>query len=499
MVLAVIAAIVSVANEGRAVLTPGLSTGVTIQHQALQRTYDVYVPASYTGATPYPLVIDMHGYTLSATGQRTTSGLQPIADANAFVVVYPQGYGSSWNAGTCCGPAVEDGIDDVGLIRAIALAVAAEGNIDHRRMYLTGHSNGSAMAQRLACEAADMFAATAGVAAPITTNPTLQCSATRPVPVQNFAGIDDQIVPYAGGAISVYPSAVVPPAVDNFLLWRTIGGCSGATPDVVESFPSGGSCQTYTSCQAGVKIGLCSLYGTGGSLGHFLGTGYPNDDGVPVPQRIWDFLSQFRLPVPCGDGSLDLGEACDDGNENPGDGCDGSCQEEAGCGCAGEPSACSCDTFLPGRMAVISSGALAKFVAKPDAASTFPLPPVDPMTSGASLRIRDAMATAGDDTYLLPSGGWRALGNPPGSKGYKYKGAGSASDPCKVVLLKQSVIKGVCKGSGITLAPPFTGGVGFVIGVGPTHRYCAQFGGEDVRNDATLTKRKNAPAPAACP
>jgi len=67
----IVAAIVSAASDGRAMLTPGLTTGVTIQHQALQRTYDIYVPASYTGATPYPLVIDMHGYTLSASVQRT--------------------------------------------------------------------------------------------------------------------------------------------------------------------------------------------------------------------------------------------------------------------------------------------------------------------------------------------------------------------------------------------------------------------------------------------
>ena len=59
---------------------------------------------------------------------------------------------------------------------------------------------------------------------------------------------------------------------------------------------------------------------------------------------------------------------------------------------------------------------------------------------------------------------WKALGNPPGSKGYKYKGAASPGDPCKVVLLKGTVIKAVCKGAGITLTPPFTGDVGIARG-----------------------------------
>ena len=95
--------------------------------------------------------------------------------------------------------------------------------------------------------------------------------------------------------------------------------------------------------------------------------------------------------------------------------------------------------------------------------------------------------------------GWKGLGSPAGSNGYKYKGAGTPGDPCKIVILKEKVIKGVCKGSGVTLTPPFAGDVGIVLTVGTTERYCARFGGDEVRDDATLTKLKNAPAPGACP
>jgi hypothetical protein len=99
-----------------------------------------------------------------------------------------------------------------------------------------------------------------------------------------------------------------------------------------------------------------------------------------------------------------------------------------------------------------------------------------------------------------PAGsGWSALGNPAGSTGYKYRGAGTITDPCKLVLVKRKIIKGVCIGSGVTLTPPFTGDVGIILSLGTTDRYCAQFGGDDVKNDATLTKRKDAPAPEACP
>jgi YVTN family beta-propeller protein len=156
--------------------------------------------------------------------------------------------------------------------------------------------------------------------------------------------------------------------------------------------------------------------------------------------------------------------------------------------------------LIPGRIGIVKPGALAKFVAKPITGDTFVLPSANPIAEGGSLNIFDISSTAGDDSYVLPLGnGWKGLGTPAGSKGYKYNGAGTPGDPCKVVLVKEKVIKGVCKGTGVTLVPPFDGDVGIVLSLGTTDRYCARLGGDEVKNDSTLTKRKNAPAPAACP
>jgi hypothetical protein len=157
------------------------------------------------------------------------------------------------------------------------------------------------------------------------------------------------------------------------------------------------------------------------------------------------------------------------------------------------------DELMPGRIVLIKNGTLAKFVAK--AAVTFDLPDANnaPTAEGASLSIFDTGGSSGD-TYALPSAGWKGLGNPPGSKGYKYKGAGTVGDPCRVVLVKAKVVKAVCKGGGVQMATPFTGDVGIVLAVGTdTKNYCALFGGTQVKNDATQVKKKNAPPPGACP
>lgn len=159
------------------------------------------------------------------------------------------------------------------------------------------------------------------------------------------------------------------------------------------------------------------------------------------------------------------------------------------------------DELMPGRVTVIKPAKLMKFVAKavPNTVFALPDPSNDPTAAGGSLHVFDAGTSGGDDTYVLPAGGWTGLGTPAGAKGFKYNGDGSLADPCKVVLVKPAVVKAVCKGSGVGLTPPFAGDVAVVLALGTaTKRYCATFGGDEVSNVAEILKRKNA-SPAACP
>jgi hypothetical protein len=153
---------------------------------------------------------------------------------------------------------------------------------------------------------------------------------------------------------------------------------------------------------------------------------------------------------------------------------------------------CTAAELIPGKIMVIKPGKIAKFVSK----GSFSPPPVDPTVAGASLRIFDTVTTpgggAGDVTYNLPAGSWSGLGNPPGAKGFKYKGSG-----CKIVLIKPTVIKAVCKDS-VPFTTPFNGPAGITLSAGTAAAYCAEFGGEEKKNDTKLTKRKNAPPPAQC-
>ncbi len=153
------------------------------------------------------------------------------------------------------------------------------------------------------------------------------------------------------------------------------------------------------------------------------------------------------------------------------------------------------DTLMPGKLGLIKP-TLLKLVAK----GTFSLPDAAHAPTNAPFGI---WITIGD-LHLhidLDPANWKGLGKPPGFKGYKYKGP-SAAEPCKVWLIKKTVIKGVCKDTGkdIGLTPPFTAPVQFMLGTGgPGKNYCAEFGGTPVKNEVGVWKAKDAPAPSACP
>src|SRR5262249_59086476 len=141
-------------------------------------------------------------------------------------------------------------IDDVGFLRALVASISTEANIDGRRVYATGLSNGGAMTQRLACDAADVFAAAVPMSFPLPFRPLSACQPVRAMPVLTMMGLTDVVVPYNGGLFGSAPS--------TFAYWRDIDGCGSGAPDqVVERGQS--RCETYTSCAQGVQAGLCRI------------------------------------------------------------------------------------------------------------------------------------------------------------------------------------------------------------------------------------------------
>ena len=61
-------------------------------HGVVERSYIQYLPQSYSGDTPVPLVLDFHGWTSSAQNQMDTeSQLHVLAEDFGFIVIFVDG------------------------------------------------------------------------------------------------------------------------------------------------------------------------------------------------------------------------------------------------------------------------------------------------------------------------------------------------------------------------------------------------------------------------
>ena len=136
----------------------------SIKSAGLERSYLLHLPTGYSAKRRYPLVVILHGSKGDSKQVAEQTGMSSKADAEKFVVVYPQGIGKSWADGRGVSDADEKGVDDVAFIRDLVAKLRSELSIDPKRIYAGGISNGAMMASRLACDMTDTFAAIGTVA-----------------------------------------------------------------------------------------------------------------------------------------------------------------------------------------------------------------------------------------------------------------------------------------------------------------------------------------------
>jgi len=252
---------------------------VDFTHDGRDRGAVVHVPTGYAGQA-VPLVVNFHGRNSTTSQQSLLSGMNGHADMEGYAVVYPEGVGNTFNAGFCCGEAQTQNVDDVGFAKALVGEVAKSMCIDKSRVYATGLSNGGYMAQRLACEATDVFAGFASVAGLLVSSP---CSPSQARPIIHFHGTADNIVPYDG---SVYLQS----APDTMDAWALRNGCTTVTSPGHNEGDA--SCVAYQGCPAGQGVELCTIADGGHTWpGGFAvpGLGKTSTD-ISANARMWDFF-----------------------------------------------------------------------------------------------------------------------------------------------------------------------------------------------------------------
>jgi polyhydroxybutyrate depolymerase len=249
------AACVSGPSETRAeTAPPGKTTVYTIHPGLFDRTYRLYVPKSLPAGRAVPLVVALHGGYGTAEVMEDMTHFDAQADRSGFVVAYPEGYKKSWNAGSCCDPAMGRYVNDVGFVRAVVEDAKKKVSIDPARVFGTGFSNGAMLVHRIACEAPDVFTAVAAVSGGIMVK---DCSPKKGLPMMLVQGRADPRIPWNGG---VFQNSYRPSIKEIVANLSSRNGCSGG--EALLKKTAVGDCEQLSGCRAGAVV-WCGLDGIG--------------------------------------------------------------------------------------------------------------------------------------------------------------------------------------------------------------------------------------------
>jgi len=266
-----------------------------------RRIVIVHIPVGYTGKAKLALVLNLHGSESTASAEEQFSGMDATADADHFIVAYPQalipdGSGYDWNIP---GEPLVNGKfppagapSDVAFLTTLVRDLAGRYCVDLNRVYATGVSGGGRMASQLGCDASSVFAAVAPVAGLRYPSP---CPASRPVPVIAFHGTADLIDPFNGNGLG-YWTYSVPTAAQ---LWAGHDHCAASAQSTAGR---GYSLTRYSGCADGTEVELYAITGEGHEwpggpkmpsvITNVLG---PQSDAVSANALMWDFFRAHPL------------------------------------------------------------------------------------------------------------------------------------------------------------------------------------------------------------
>lgn len=248
------------------------------------RPAELRVPANYDPKTPAPLLLVLHGYGSAGIWNDVYIKMSSIADDKGFLYIAPDGMVDSqgkhfWNATDQCCDYDHSNVDDVGYLMGLVAEIRGVYNVDPKRIFVMGHSNGGWMTNRLACDHAEVFAAAVSWAGGNWTD-TSKCQPSAPVGYLQVHGTKDSDVPFAGAE----------PVV---ALWAQRNGCDAtlaATGETLRANSDATAPDTKVSAHGGCQAnGAAVLWPVEGADHVFVLT----PDAV---NGIWSFLLAHAKP-----------------------------------------------------------------------------------------------------------------------------------------------------------------------------------------------------------
>lgn len=173
----------------------------TIWVDGLQRDYIIHLPPAYDGLQKLPLIFALHGGGGTAKSTVDFYQLEPLADTNHFIVVYPDAIKKAWQfPGMATRVKNADAsVNDTKFLSVLLDTLLAQYKVDEKEVFCTGISRGAMFSYYLAAALNSRIAAIAAVCGGISEAMLPNYSFQKPVPVLMINGTSDPLVDYNGG------------------------------------------------------------------------------------------------------------------------------------------------------------------------------------------------------------------------------------------------------------------------------------------------------------
>ena len=269
-------------------------TSETIIHDGETREYQLYIPSSYSENYLSPIMFNFHGGNGTSQEQIEISDMRNLADANNFIIVYPQAIADPTDDGSLNWIFKGDSDhDDIYFIDAIISELSSQYSIDIDRIYACGYSLGGEFVYELLCRLNDKIAAGVAVARTMGQYQYENCNPEHPTAIMTILGTEDYESNYNGviyNGITYYISAD-----DTHQYWAYYNNTEDEPIEIElpDNNINDGSTVTKRIWENGDSCVSVVEYRINGGEHDWPGS-FGNMD-INSDDEIWDFVSNYSI------------------------------------------------------------------------------------------------------------------------------------------------------------------------------------------------------------